>query len=413
MSSIPPYELLSIETVPGYVTGRPDLAALVDVGSLSVREIGDGDLNLVFIARDAEGRGICLKQSLPYVRLVGGSWPLTPHRATAEARAYDAAVAAAPERVPDYYGFDAGRFILAMADLSDWSVWRTALNRGEVHRGVAGQMGDYVARVAFATSVFGMEIEDVQRAAAAAINPDLCRITEDLVFTEPYIEHEHNSVHPEVEPEVLRLRADARLIAVVGALKYRFITAGQALIHGDLHTGSVMVRHTPVGESGDGEAGQGKAIDGEFCYYGPVGFDIGALLGNYLAAMARARVLGRPGDFQVFLRELSAETWAAFDIGIRERWPERVDHFYSDLFLEEWVRDIWRDSIGFAGCKAIRRIVGLAKVSDIESLEGDEHVAAATIVLRTAHRWIVEREAFGHPADLMAVFDEVATEVLA
>jgi 5-methylthioribose kinase len=274
-------------------------------------------------------------------------------------------------------------------------------------------MGDYVARVAFDSSVFGKRIEDVQLAAAAAVNPELCRITEDLVFTEPYIDHEHNSVQAEVEPEVANLRADSRLIAAVGGLKYRFITAAQALIHGDLHTGSVMVRHLPLEQGGDEEAGQGKAIDGEFCYYGPVGFDVGALLGNYLTALARARVMGHPEGFQSFLHELAAETWAAFDIGIRERWPDRVDHFFSDDFLEEWIRAVWRDSIGFGGCKAIRRIVGLAKVSDIESLKGAEHVAAATMVLRTAHRWIVERERLDHPADLVAVFDEVAAEVLA
>ncbi|MGD8486245.1 MAG: S-methyl-5-thioribose kinase [Chloroflexota bacterium] len=412
MSSIPPYELLSIETVPKYIAGRPDLYALVDPRDLHVREIGDGNLNLVFIAQDGQGRGICLKQSLPYVRLVGESWPLTPHRATAEARAYDAAVAAAPEHVPDYYGFDAERFILAMADLSAWAVWRTALNAGEIHRGVAWQMGDYVGRVAFSTSVFGMEIEDMQRAAASAINPDLCRITEDLVFTEPYIDHEHNSVHPDVEPEVARLRGDTRLIAEVGGLKYRFITAAQALIHGDLHTGSVMVRHVPADEGGTGEDGEGKAIDGEFCYYGPVGFDIGALMGNYLAAMARAKVLDRPAEFQSFLRGLAAESWSAFDVAVRERWPDRADHFYSDEMLEDWIGSVWRDSVGFGGCKAIRRIVGLAKVSDIESLEGAEHVAAATIVLRVAHRWIVERERLDHPADLMGVFDEVVAEVL-
>jgi 5-methylthioribose kinase len=410
MTDIPSYELLTIETVPDYIASRADLSAIVDAADLHVREIGDGNLNLVFIAQDGAGRGICLKQSLPYVRLVGESWPLTPHRATAEARAYDAAVAAAPEHVPDYHGFDSTRFILAMADLSEWTVWRTALNAGEIHRGVAGQMGDYVGRVAFATSVFGKEIEDVQRAAAAAVNPDLCRITEDLVFTEPYIEHEHNSVHADVEPEVMALREDRQLIAEVGGLKYRFVTAGQALVHGDLHTGSVMVRHTP---GADGAAANGKAIDGEFCYYGPVGFDVGALLGNYLAALSRARVLDRPTAFTDFLRSLGSETWEAFEAAVRVRWPERVDRFYSDEMLDDWMASVWHDSIGFGGCKAIRRIVGLAKVSDIETLEGEQHVAAATMVLRTAARWIKERRELASPADLMTVADEVAAEVMA
>ena len=169
-----------------------------------------------------------------------------------------------------------------------------------------------------------------------------------------------------------------------------------------------MVRHTSTG--GDGAA-RGKAIDGEFCYYGPVGFDIGALLGNYLAAMARARVMDRPTAFHDFLRGLPEETWEAFEQGVRLRWPERADRFYSDAFLEAWLGEVWRDSIGFGGCKAIRRIIGLAKVSDIETLDGGAHVAAATMVLRTARRWIVEREGLQKPAHLVAVLDEVAEEV--
>lgn len=404
----PSYQLLTVDTVPRYVSSRPDLAKLVDPSTLTVREIGDGNLNLVFVARDAAGRGICLKQSLPYVRLVGESWPLTPHRASAEARAYEAAVRAAPDLVPAWYGFDPERFVLAMEDLSGWVVWRTALNAGEAHEGVAAQMGRLVARVAFATSMFGMPIEDMQRAAAAAVNPDLCRITEDLVFTEPYVDHPHNSVAPAVTPEVERLRADARLVARVGELKYRFVTSGQALVHGDLHTGSVMVRHL-----GPGTAGQGKAIDGEFCFYGPVGFDTGALIGNYLCALARAWVLRRPDAFLAWVRGLPASTWMAFQAEIRDRWPERTDRSLSDGMLDAWLDGVWRDTVGFAGCKAIRRIIGLAKVSDIQSLPPDEHVAAATIVLRTAHRWIVERDAIHRPDDLLRVADEVGSEVLA
>ncbi len=403
----PAYQILTTASVPAYVASRPDLAALVDASTLTVREIGDGNLNLVFIAQDASGRGLCLKQSLPYVRLVGESWPLTPHRASAEARQYEAAVRAAPELVPAWHGFDADRFVLAMEDLSDWTVWRTALNAGEIHEGVAGQMGDLVARTAFATSVFGMPIEEVQRAAAAAVNPDLCRITEDLVFTEPYQDHAHNSVAPGVLPEVARLRADERLIAEVGGLKLRFVTVGEALIHGDLHTGSVMVRHT-----GEGTAARGKAIDGEFCFYGPVGFDTGALIANQLLAMARARLLGRPEPFQAWLRGLPGETWDAFESGIRRAWPRRADRFLSDGAREAWLAQVWRDTLGFAGCKAIRRIVGLAKVSDIQTLPPEEHVAAATIVLRTARRAIVERQAVASPADLLAILDEVTTEVL-
>ena len=50
-----------------------------------VREVGDGNLNLVFIV---EGAGaVVVKQALPYVRLVGESWPLPLKRSFFESNA--------------------------------------------------------------------------------------------------------------------------------------------------------------------------------------------------------------------------------------------------------------------------------------------------------------------------------------
>ena len=45
------------------------------------------------------------------------------------------------------------------------------------------------------------------------------------------------------------------------------------MIHGDLHTGSIMVTATET-----------RVIDPEFAFYGPMGFDIGAVIGNLLLA---------------------------------------------------------------------------------------------------------------------------------
>src|SRR5271170_7839111 len=43
------------------------------------RECGDGNLNLVFIVRGQSG-AVVVKQALPYVRMVGESWPLSVRR---------------------------------------------------------------------------------------------------------------------------------------------------------------------------------------------------------------------------------------------------------------------------------------------------------------------------------------------
>ena len=53
----------------------------------------------------------------------------------------------------------------------------------------------------------------------------------------------------------------------------RFIERAQALTHGDLHTASIMVT-----------TGSTQIIDSEFGFYGPMGYDIGAFLGNLILA---------------------------------------------------------------------------------------------------------------------------------
>ena len=137
-----------------------------------------------------------LKQALPYLRLVGPSWPLTPDRARHEAETMMTYAKLAPALVPNIYHFDPRRHIIAMEDLSDHAVWRTALNQGEHHEGVAGDLGSLVARVAFGTSIFGMGAEEQKLALARSVNPELSAITEDLVFSEPYVDAGRNRSWP-------------------------------------------------------------------------------------------------------------------------------------------------------------------------------------------------------------------------
>ena len=53
----------------------------------------------------------------------------------------------------------------------------------------------------------------------------------------------------------------------------KFIERSQALLHGDMHTGSLMVTQDTT-----------YAIDAEFAVYGPIAFDIGKFMANLLLA---------------------------------------------------------------------------------------------------------------------------------
>lgn len=397
------YEILSASTVVDYVGRTPELRAVLEPTAIQdVREVGDGNLNLVFVLSSTTGHGLVLKQALPYVRLVGPDWPMTPDRARHEALALEVHGRLAPGLVPTLYHYDPERHVVAMEDLSDHRVWRQSLNAGERDEGAAADMGEYVARVAFGTSVFGMDAAEEKRLLAESMNAQLCGITEDLVFTEPYVPAGRNSTLPANDVDARDLAADERMVREMGWLKWQFMTQAEALIHGDLHTGSVMVRSAV-----DGRPRSTKAFDSEFAFYGPIGFDLGALFGNYVIAAARAFALG-DDDRAIWALGLWGETWAAFESCFRELWPTRVDpRVFRDGTLEDYLARTRVDSAGFAAAKMARRIVGLAKTADIETLPENLREGAARGVLRAARHLAVARHRSSDPAALAAQVAEI------
>lgn len=381
------YEFLTKDNISDYLFSKQVFANLIDANNIvEFKEVGDGNLNLVFIMKDSSGRGIVLKQALPYVRLVGPDWPMTPSRARIEAETTIIHSKFAKDLVPEIYDYDADRFIIAMEDLSDHVVWRGALNSGLRFDGVAGPLGKYVAKTAFGTSIFGLGQEQHKLELARAINPGLCLITEDLVFTEPYFENGRNSVLPSNEKDAQELANDIEMVNEIGLLKYKFMTAAESLIHGDLHTGSAMIKCEDKKV-----AVSVKAIDSEFSFYGPIGFDLGALVANYTIAAARACALGNIDQMHWAL-SLPEQTWNEFEKEFRNLWPSRVDkRVFNDQLLEELIKTWRADTLGYAGAKMARRIVGLAKTSDIETLEPNIREGAARAVLQVARKTTKER----------------------
>ena len=63
--------------------------------------------------------------------------------------------------------------------------------------------------------------------------------------------------------------------------------------------------------------------------------------------------------------------------------------------LQARLAAIWDDTLGFAGCKIIRRIFGLAHVEDFESIENtDTRASCESKALRFAHDLLVNRTSF-------------------
>jgi 5-methylthioribose kinase len=344
-----------------------------------VDEIGDGNVNFVYRVRGPAGT-LCVKQAPPYVRVAGDSWPLTPERAVHEYRALEEHGRAAPGALPAPLHLDRTRHLLVLEYVEGHTVLRHRLAGGHRHPGLGEQVGDYLARTLFATSDLALPAAD-KRALVAEFetNTEMCKIMEDMVFTEVYTDfHRNRWTTPHLDGEVARIRADTRVAVAASRLKNRYLTSREALLHGDLHTGSVM-----VGESGS------RVFDHEFACFGPMGFDVGGFLAHlfiaYFAADGRRGVDGdaSPEDVQqVWLLETVEATWNVFRERFLSLWRAsgRGDAYPPALFggadgaaaLEAergaYLDRVFGDSVGFCGAELMRRLIGFARPDDLTGI---------------------------------------------
>jgi 5-methylthioribose kinase len=342
-----------------------------------VREVGDGNLNLVFIV---EGRhdSVCVKQALPYVRAAGPAWPMSLDRAFFERSYYLAVAPYVGDLIPKIYQYDAELYCTVMERLSPHIILRHGLILGRRYPKVARDIGEYVARACFFTSDFAWPFErKMDGIALFAGNKALVRITVDLIFADPYrISKRNRHTSPQLDQIVAAMRGDGRLKVAVARYGQKFLNDVQALVHGDLHSGSVMVTEN-----------DSRVIDPEFAFYGPIGFDLGAFFGNLLLSWysqpGHATAEDNRVAHQEWILDQAKIFWETFRSRFLALW---IDHAKGDVYPGAMFSDredavtlqaarsafldsLFADMLGFSACKMIRRILGFAHVIDFDRIQ--------------------------------------------
>ncbi|MEA1914849.1 MAG: S-methyl-5-thioribose kinase [Campylobacterota bacterium] len=369
------YKILDKISVIDYLFEQQEVMQFFGDDDLEAKEIGDGNLNYVYLVSSVQdpSKALIAKQAVPYLRCVGEEFPLSKERMNYEIRALRKYKKIIPGCIPDIYYSSEDMSLLVMQYLGEHKILRYDLIDKKVFPNFSDHISTYLAHVLFYTSSLSLQSED-KRALIDDFNHNtqLCKLTEDFVFTSAFMEDETND-NDNVKDNALAQKVfnDMQFKQKVLELKYKFMTQNDALLHGDLHTGSIMLNENET-----------YVIDPEFAFVGPFGFDIGALLANMINNYIHHHIVTKDEEYKQWLLNTTHEILEMFDEKFFDLWDAQKDSalirdgFIDDSTLEQYksgfLQGILQDSVGFAGCKMARRVFGVAGVQEIRGIEDKE-----------------------------------------
>ena len=282
---------------------------------LICKDLALGNINLIFriYSESDPKKSLILKQALSYAKKYP-EFKMPQERAELEADILKIENEYCPKSAPTLYYYDEKMFINLMEDANNHLIMRDGLMQHINYPKFAKQIGEFLARTLFFTSDFFVPSDRKKAMVVRFTNPVMCKTTEDVIFTQPWMNHPNNHwTKPYLDEIANELQNNKDLRSEALTMKEAFMMHTEALIHGDLHTGSIMINPDEI-----------KVIDPEFGYYGPMGFDIGAVLGNlvlnYASQEYHARDEKLRADYQNWLLETIKNVWVEFEKEFRRLW---------------------------------------------------------------------------------------------
>ncbi len=347
--------LMNSEDIKAYIRLKTDL--FEKKADLEVIEIGDGNINYVFLVRELiTGKSVVVKQADTLLRSSGR--PLDISRSQIEAEILQIQSKLAAAFIPHVYCYDKEMATLIMEDISAYKNLRYELENKQIFPDLAEELSTFLAKTLLPTTDLAWDRQDKKRLVKQFVNIEMCDITEDLVFTEPYNDYkkQNNIIQSNQKFVEEKIYQNPKLISEVAKLRVNYMNNTQALIHGDLHSGSIFVNQKGI-----------KVIDPEFAFYGPMGYDIGNVIGNLFFPLAKSEYYDSDNIFTEWLRETISKLFNSVKNKLEKEYIETVklDLYQNQLFMKNYLTEIMADSLGYAGTEIIRRTIGDSRVKEI------------------------------------------------
>ena len=351
------YKLLDQESAIEYAKSKKLFQASEN---LTCQEIGDGNINYVFRLK-WEKKSYIFKQADELLR--SSQRPLSQNRMDIEAFMLNYYNKSTPKFSPKLYFYDKDLKLIVMEDLFDFNSLRHEYMNGNFYQGTTKKLGEFCVKSLLPTTIFHMDLNKRRKLQSMICNEDMCNITEDLVLTEPFIDYKKRNVITDglkdyVEENIYN---DRNLQLRAAMLKEKFVNDKQALIHGDLHTGSIFVKE-----------GEVKIIDPEFAVFAPVGYDLGNVLANlFFALIYNELVLNRvegankiKKQIEIFIKSLQYNFFNYF-----KKRKVLEPSFKNQDFIKNTIQSYMADMYSYCGTEILRRTIGDSKVLELTTIE--------------------------------------------
>ena len=359
---------------------------------ITCKEIGDGNLNYVYRVKNNK-KSVIIKQAGVHTRSNSSGRILDINRNKREAEILTYYGKKFPKLAPKIFYIDETMKLFIMEDLKDCIILRDALIKGKILYHLPEQITDFIIETTLSTADFFTDAFSKKNEVIKYTNKELCKISEELVFTEPFFNLLKENVFSKrlkkyVEKEFYK---NKKLQFEEAKLKYEFMNNPQALIHGDLHTGSIFTNDKYI-----------KVMDCEFAFYGPIGYDLGTLIANLIFSYVYHLNITNNKKFMRFIYNAINDIIKLFKKKFLIKFKKDIKDTSAknEEFKKYYLDNVLKYSLGICGLEIIRRTTGCARVKEIESVSDEKKRADIEYsLLKIGKEVIMQREKLIKVAD--------------
>ena len=359
---------------------------------ITCKEIGDGNLNYVYRVKNNK-KSVIIKQAGVHTRSNSSGRILDINRNKREAEILTYYGKKFQKLAPKIFYIDETMKLFIMEDLKDCIILRDALIKGKILYHLPEQITDFIIETTLSTADFFTDAFSKKNEVIKYTNKELCKISEELVFTEPFFNLLKENVFSKrlkkyVEKEFYK---NKKLQFEEAKLKYEFMNNPQALIHGDLHTGSIFTNDKYI-----------KVMDCEFAFYGPIGYDLGTLIANLIFSYVYHLNITNNKKFMRFIYNAINDIIKLFKKKFLIKFKKDIKDTSAknEEFKKYYLDNVLKYSLGICGLEIIRRTTGCARVKEIESVSDEKKRADIEYsLLKIGKEVIMQREKLIKVAD--------------